>query len=61
MYNGDLKSRLVQILNGQKEVGRFANGPDFKWVLKVEPVEIWTNSCYLVQKLFEICTKMSGF
>ena len=32
-HSGDLKSELVWMLNGRKEVV-FANGPDFKWDLK---------------------------
>ena len=60
-YSGDLKSRLVRILNGQKEVGlqmvRILNGI---WNPEAQQSESGQMAAILL-KPFEIPTKLFGF
>ena len=60
--NTDLKSRLVCILNGLKQVG-IANGSDFEgiWNLKAQAFKNLDKWLPFFKKSFEIWTKMSGF
>ena len=61
-YSGDLKSGLVWIWNGQKEVGLqmvwISNGI---WSPEAKPFEIRTKWPPFCQKPFEIQTNISGF
>ena len=54
IYSGDLKSRLVWILNGQEEIGlqmvQILNGI---WDPEAQPFEIQTNGCHFVKNHFE--------
>ena len=62
-YSGDLKCRIVWILNGQKELGmqivRVSNG---MWNPEAQPFLIQTNDPHFQKtKTFEIQTITSGF
>ena len=61
-YSGDLKSNLVYISNGPKQVGLqmvwISNGI---WNPEAQPFEIWTNGRHFVKKPFEMRTETSGF
>ena len=61
-YNGNLKSRLVRILNGQKEIGlQMVQIKNEIWNLEVQPFEIQTNGCHFVQKHLKPWQKCPDF
>ena len=50
LYSGDLKSWLVWILNGRKEVGlQMVQISNLIWNSKAQPFEIRTNGCHFIK------------